>query len=180
LRRWWMRIGVYAVALLVIATAWQGIQPPWWDNVADLREMKDNVIDRIGYEGVDEYTPVGADPTAVDKNALQIAVEAPAQGTIQVLQWGAESKSFTAEMSGAGELALRLFRYPGWRVEVNGHAVPTLARQETGQIVVPVETGMNVVHVTFIRTWDRAAGGWISATAALSLIAWSLAKLTHE
>ena len=43
-------------------------------------------------------------------------------------EWKAESKSFTAEMSAADQLAVRLFRYPAWRVEVNGREVETAAR----------------------------------------------------
>jgi hypothetical protein len=181
LRRWWMRFAVCAVTILVIATAWLRIQPPWWDNIADLKEMQDNMTDGIGYEGVEEYTPLWADPTAVDKNAPRVTVEKPAQGTIQMQQWSAESKTFTAEMSAAGELTLRLFRYPAWQVEVNGHAAPTRARQDTGQIVVPVEAGANHIQVTFIRTWDRTLGACISAAMALSMIGGSLTKrLAYE
>lgn len=174
LRRWWMRAAVCAVAILVIATAWHRIQPPWWDNRADLREMQDNMYTGVGYEGTDEYTPVGADPSAIDKDAHSVSVEGPAKAEIHVLRWGAESKSFTAEMSAADQLALRLFRYPAWRVEVNGHAVETAARPGTGQMLVPVAAGMNRIQITFVRTWDRAAGGWVSVIAAILVIVWIL------
>jgi len=49
---------------------------------------------------------------------------------------------------------------------VNGHkvrAVPGVA----GQMTVPVDAGVNHVQVTFGRTWDRTAGGWISVITAL-------------
>ena len=107
-----------------------------------------------------------------------VSLAAPAHGTIQALYWDAESKSFVADMSAAGELALRLFRYPAWQVEVNGHVVPTKARQDTGQIVVPVEVGVNHVQVAFIRTWDRTFGAWISAAAALALVGFNLLSRT--
>src|SRR6266496_2186998 len=77
-------------------------------------------------------------------------------------------------MSAPDQLALRLFRYPAWRVEVNGRVVETAARAETGQMIVPVATGMNRVQITFIRTWDRAAGGWISLITVVLLILWIL------
>ncbi len=179
-RRWGMRIAVYAVALLVIATAWHGIQPPWWDSAADLREMQDNMSDGIGYEGVDEYTPTGADPSSIDKDAPIVSVEAPAQGRIQISRWGPESKSFIAEMSAAGELALRLFRYPAWQVEVNGHTVTTKSRPDTGQMLVPVEAGMNRVQLNFVRTWDRRLGGWMTALTVWLLVLWIVLARNRE
>ncbi len=159
-RRWWMRVAIWMVAVCVIGVAWQRIQPPWWDNAADLHEMRDNMTDGIGYEGTDEYTPVGADPAAIDKEAWK--VRGSAHAAIHVLQWNAESKLFTAEMSAPDQLALRLFSYPAWKVEVNGHTVSTFQREGTGQMLVPVNAGMNRVKITFARTWDRTAGGWIS------------------
>ena len=81
---------------------------------------------------------------------------------------------FSAEMSGPDQLALRLLRYPAWKVEVNGRGVETAAREGTGQMLVPVEAGMNRVQITLIRTWDRTAGGWITIVTALSLALWGL------
>ena len=174
LRRWWWRGAVCAVAILVIGMAWHRVHAPWWDNASDLREMQDNMADRVGYEGTDEYTPVGAEPGAIDKDARNVIVDGPAHAAIHVYRWDAESRMFTAEMSAADQLALRLFRYPAWRVEVNGHVVETAARAETGQMLVPVSAGMNRVQIIFVRTWDRAAGGWISVVAAACLGLWSL------
>lgn len=165
--RWWMRASVCGVAVLVIALAWVRIQQPWWDNRADLKEMQDNMTDQIGYEGTDEYTPVGADPSAIDKNAWKVRVEGTAHAAVRVYRWDAESKYFTAEMSLPDQLALKLFAYPAWRVEVNGRVVQTSQRDTTGQILVPVEAGTNRVEIRLDRTWDRKLGGWISAIAAL-------------
>ena len=172
LQRWWMRGAVFAVAIVVIVASWQRTQVPWWDNAGDLREMQDNMATRAGYEGTDEYTPLGADPTAIDKDARNVTVEGPAHAVIHVLRWNAESKSFTAEVSEPDQLALRLFWYPAWQAEVNGHAVQTAERPETGQMLVPVEAGMNRVQVTFRRTWDRTLGGWLSGVSILSMGLW--------
>jgi 6-pyruvoyl-tetrahydropterin synthase related domain len=166
-----VRCLIFVIIILVIVTAWHRIQPPWWDNNADLREMQDNMTDRVGYEGTDEYTPVGADPAAIDKDARNVTVAGPAHAAIRVSRWDAESKTFTAEMSAPDQLALRLFRYPAWQAEVNGRVVET-ATTETGQMLVPVEAGMNRLQITFVRTWDRAVGGWISLLTAISLIVW--------
>jgi hypothetical protein len=177
LRRWWMRAALYAISLLLIATAWQRIQPPWWDNASDLREMQDNMSDGVGYEGTDEYTPVGADPSAIDKNAWKVRVNGAATAAIHVLQWNAESKLFTAQLSAPDELALRLFPYPAWKVEVNGQTVQATSREGTGQMLVPVEAGMNRVQLTFVRTWDRIAGGWISLLGLFVILSWKMLEL---
>jgi hypothetical protein len=173
MRSWWWRAAVCGISILVIVMSWHRIQPPWWDNAADLREMRDNMEDRVGYEGTDEYTPSGADPGAIDKEARNVTGAGPAHAAIRVSRWEAESKMFTAEMSAPDELALRLFRYPAWQVEVNGSVVQT-ASTDTGQMLVPVEAGMNRVQINFVRTWDRAAGGWISLVAASGLALWTL------
>lgn len=175
MRSWWWRGAVCLLSLLVVAAAWNRIQPPWWDSSADLREMQDNMATRAGYEGTDEYTPVGADPAAIDKDARNVTVDGPAHAAIRVSRWDAESKIFTAEMSAPDQLALRLFRYPAWQAEVNGHRVEISAKPDTGQMLVPVEGGTNSVRLTFVRTWDRTAGGWTSLLTAISLmILWTL------
>jgi hypothetical protein len=174
LRRWWWRTAVVAVSILVIVVAWQHVQAPWWDNAADLREMQDNMATGAGYEGVEEYTPIGADPAAIDKDARNVTVDGPAHADIHLYRWEAESRIFTAEMSAADQLKLRLLQYPAWRVEVNGRVVETAAREGTGQMLVPVGAGMNRVEIRLVRTWDRSLGGWISLLAAIVMIAWTL------
>jgi hypothetical protein len=47
--------------------------------------------------------------------------------------------------------------------------VPT-ASTDTGQLLVPVEAGMNRVRIVFVRTWDRSAGAWISLLTAMAVI----------
>jgi len=170
LRRWWQRGVVCALSLLVMVGAWRYLQAPWWDTVADLREMQDNMATGSGYEGTDEYTPMEGDPSAIDKDARKVTVAGPAHAAIDVLRWDAESKTFTAQMAAADLVALRLFRYPAWRVLVNGREVETTAREDTGQMLIPVSAGMNRVEITFVRTWDRTAGGWISVVTAVSTL----------
>lgn len=173
LRRWWMRAAVCILSIAVIVVAWRRVQAPWWDTAADLREMQDNMATGVGYEGTDEYTPVGADPSAIDKEARKVAVEGPARAVIHVTRWDAEVKAFTAEMSAPDQLAVRLFPYPAWQTSVNGRIVETAARASSGQMLVPVQAGMNHVGIHFVRTWDRSAGWWISILSLAALAIWS-------
>jgi hypothetical protein len=170
-RRWAARVAIYLAMLGVIVFGWLHFQPPWWDKAADLREMQDNVATGVGYEGTDEYTPVGADAYNVDKGARRVTVDGPARAAIRASQWNPEFKLFTAEMSAPDNLVLHLFNYPAWRVEVNGREVRTSSREDTGQMLVPVDAGANRVQITFVRTWDRTAGDWISVLALLLTLA---------
>jgi len=180
-RRWTVRVALYLAMLAVLAFGWHHFQPPWWDNSGDLREMQDNLESGEGYEGVDEYTPVGADPSSVSKDARRVAVDGPAHAAIHVSQWTPELKLFTAEMSAPDNLALRLFNYPAWRVNVNGRQVQPGAREGMGQMLVPVEAGANQVQIKFVRTWDRTAGGWISLLALiLAFVLWKFPSSSDE
>jgi len=169
-RRWTSRVAIYVAMLCVLAFVWHHLLPPWWDYAPDLREMQENMATGAGYEGTDEYTPVGADPWAVDKTAPRVTVDGPAHAAIRVSEWRAERKEFTAEMSAADELVLHLFNYPAWRVEVNGRMVQASAREGTGEMLVPVEAGTNRVQIIFVRTWDRTAGAWISMVAVVFVL----------
>ncbi|HWW15983.1 MAG TPA: 6-pyruvoyl-tetrahydropterin synthase-related protein [Candidatus Dormibacteraeota bacterium] len=174
-KRWTSRVALYLATLCVLAFVWHHFQPPWWDNTADMREMQENMETGDGYEGTDEYTPVGVDPSTLDKNARRVTVEGPAHAAIRVSQWSPEIKTFTADVSAPDNLALHLFNYPVWRVEVNGRQVQAGTREGTGQMLVPVEAGANRVQITFIRTGDRMAGWWISLlalTLVFTLLRW--------
>jgi hypothetical protein len=171
LTRWWMRSVVCLLSILVIVAAWTRVQAPWWDNAGDLREMQDNMESSVGYEGTDEYTPVGADPAAVDKEARDVTVQGPARAAIHVRRWNAAEKEFSARMSVADTLTLKLFPYPAWKVEVNGRPVSPLERSGTGQMLLPVQAGENQIRIRFVRTWDRTAGALISLISALCVIA---------
>jgi len=169
-RRWAMRAAVCAAMLFVLMVAWHRVQPPWWDTAADINEMLDNQQDGPGYEGTDEYVPTGADPYEIDKNARRVTFDGAGRSRIEVKQWSAESKFFIADVTSPGKLVLRLFNYPAWRAEVNGHPVAPETHDVSGQLMIPVESGQNQVRITFIRTWDRTAGGIISAATLLLII----------
>jgi hypothetical protein len=181
LRRWPARALVCAGAILLVVVSGYRIQRPWWEDADDLQELRDKMQDNIvqdpantvaGYEGTDEYTPTGADSSAIDNGARRVTAEGLEHARIHVVQWDAESKEFTAEMSAPARLALHLFNYPAWRVEVNGRVVQAGTRESTGQLMVPVEAGPNRVKITFVRTWDRVVGGWISLVTALLGMLW--------
>jgi hypothetical protein len=181
LRRWTARALVWVAMPLLIAFSWHHFQAPWWDTADDLHEMQDNMLPDnsgtlAGYDGTDEYMPTGADSSAIDKGARRVTVDGPEHAAIHVQQWNAESKLFTAEMSAPARLALHLFNYPAWQVEVNGRVVQAATRNGTGQMLIPVEAGSNRVEISFARTPDRRVGGWISLIAAILMMLWIVAR----
>ena len=99
-----------------------------------------------------------------------MTVEGAAHASIRVSDWSAQRKIFTAEMSAPDNLALRLFNYPAWNVEVNSRPVQAGTLAGTGQMLVPVEAGTNRVQITFVRTWDRKFSPWISLLALLLVL----------
>ena len=171
-RRWLARTLVYIATLLLLAGVWHRIQPPWWEKADDFSQMLRSQRSGAGYEGTDEYVPIGTDPYEIKQDAPRVAFDdstAPDQRQITIQRWNVESKSFTALVSQPGQLVLRLFNYPAWRVEVNGRLESTATRDVTGQMLVPIQAGESRVEITFVRTWDRTTGGIVSLFAALLL-----------
>jgi 6-pyruvoyl-tetrahydropterin synthase related domain len=176
-RRWIVRILVCVVMLAVLTVVWHRVQAPWWETAADFDDMLAHQQSGAGYEGTDEYVPLGADPYEIKPDAPLVALEEVVPGQtpgIQIERWSAESKLFTAQVDRPDRLVLRLFNYPAWRVEVNGQLVEASTRDVTGQMLIPVPAGENRVQITFTRTWDRTLGGIISAVAAFFLAGFAL------
>jgi hypothetical protein len=171
-RPWILRILACVAMIAALMWVWYRVQPPWWDNKADVFEMLDNQLTGAGYEGTDEYVPTGADAYEINKDARKVIFEGEGNSRIRVTQWAPESRAFSANVTQPGKLVLKLFNYPAWKAEVNGQAVDTGTIEVTGQMTIPVEPGDNQVRVIFTRTRDRMIGGLISFMTVLLLLGW--------
>jgi hypothetical protein len=129
--------------------------------------MLDNQATGQGYEGTDEYVPLQADASEVKPGAPLVALTKGGQLHVQMQRWTASSKLFSFSTEAPGQVVLRLFNYPAWKAEVNGHDVLTETQDDTGQMLVPVRAGQNQVRITFVTTKDRILGRIISG---LSLV----------
>ena len=78
------------------------------------------------------------------------------------------SAQVTAEHETRLEAACAYF--PGWRVVVDGQAVPITIAEPTGLIQFQVPAGRHTVSLAFTRTWARWLGEGFSLLAALSII----------
>jgi hypothetical protein len=157
--------------LMVLATAWLLVQPPWWEKPGDFPNMVAELEGGGGYEGTDEYLPNDGDAYEIRPDAPLVRLEDSGRARIQTQEWSAEEKSFTANVSQPGNLVLRLFSYPAWQTEVNGQVVETDDQDYTGQLRIPVDAGENRVRVRFTRTRDRIFGDIISGITALLMLA---------
>lgn len=161
-RRWGGRALVCLIMLAALVFVWHRVLPPWWDNAAEISRMISRQRSGAGYEGTDEYVPVGGDAYDVKPEAPLATLDNDASARIAVQRWDPESRLLFAEVHQPGKLTMRLFNYPAWQVEVNGHVVDAETSDDAGQMVIPVQAGGNQVRITFVRTWDRTAGGGIS------------------
>jgi len=171
-RRWWVRGVVCAATLGIVLLVGHRTQPPWWDTGADIQEMVENQHENIGNEGIDEYVPAGADPYEIDQRWPLVRFEGTGGAEIRVEEWQSERREVTANTGASGELILRLFNYPLWRVRVNGRIVKTETTTPAGQLVVPVTAGENHVRIKFIDNRDRTIGLLISVCAFALLLLW--------
>ncbi len=172
-KRWTSRLLASAVLLGAVILAGYRTQPPWWDTASDIREMSDALADGTGYEGTDEYVPVGADPYELNKSLPLVGDDAGAPVPSEMLAWGQTDKHFTVHAAARQELTVRLFNYPAWEVVVNGKPTETRTTDVTGLIVIHVAAGDNDVRIHFCRTIDRFVGNVVSLISlGLFVVAW--------
>ena len=161
-RRWTSRALAVAVLLGAVVVAGYRIQPPWWDQAADITEMSDAIADGTGYEGTDEYVPAGADPYELNKELPSVIASYHETKRTEILQWGPVDKHIIVHTDVIELLTLRLSNYPAWEATVNGKRVATRTTDVTGQMALLLLPGTNDIHIHFGRTRDRTIGGVVS------------------
>jgi hypothetical protein len=166
----WVCAVVVPVALIGMATFF--VHTTWWDT-DDVATLRAGVMAGTGFEGVDEYDPVGDDHYNLPEKAPQVKI-LPAEdassangATILVERWTAVDKTLRVNALAPARLALRLLKYPAWRVEVNGSVVVPESAADSGQMILEVPAGESRVTVKFVRTWDRRLGGVVSVVSGV-------------
>ena len=196
-RREWIAWLAIVVAASALGTAF--VKDAWWDS-EDIPVLAGGINSGHGYEGTDEYQPLGCDryqlpgePSATADPSDGIASFADASappptpriakldtesgevvpatgGRLEVERWDSERKTFSVESPAQATLALRLLNYPAWEVRVDGTKFEAGSLPETAQMLVPLRSGLRSVRVRFRRTWDRTTGNAISLFFALGLL----------
>ena len=170
-RRAWL----WFAALLLLGTSFACFQVTntWWDQ-DEMPTMRDALDTGHGFDGTDEYDPLGDDHADLPADTLLATVlstdsadtTAPA-AHLQFLRWTAEDKQVLVDTSSSARVALRLLNYPAWRVEVNGKTITPERADDVDQMVMPVSAGKSDIRIEFTRTPDRKIGNAISEAAAL-------------
>ncbi|HUA02089.1 MAG TPA: 6-pyruvoyl-tetrahydropterin synthase-related protein [Candidatus Aquilonibacter sp.] len=193
-------------ALILAATVGEAaliIRTGWWEP-DDVPDVADAIQTGHGYEGTDEYMPIGGDRYQLPGNpddetrpdgvpaepAPPIAMADPDSelgadsivavkgARLHVQRWTAEQRFFTVDATEPMRLAPRLLAYPAWQVKVDGNVQPYESVPETMQMVIPVPAGNHRIEIRFLRTSDRTLGGAISLATAAVLLAFSRKRRT--
>ncbi|HEY4951094.1 MAG TPA: hypothetical protein VIH88_12220 [Candidatus Acidoferrales bacterium] len=184
-KRPWVACLAITMALTTLAIAL--VNDGWWDS-EDIPVLSRAIKAGRGYEGTDEYQPLGCDRyelagtdplgEMIAKPASRIqqfdrdagALKPADDDTVHIERWTANEKRFATQEAGPTTLALRLLNYPGWREQVDGKFISPEAAPETAQMLVALPAGTHQVAVKFTSTWDRVAGVMISTIFAILLV----------
>jgi hypothetical protein len=167
-------------------------QDAWWDTEG-APDLTSAIQSAQGYEGTDEYMPIGCDRSELPGNpdpttraadasatpATPIEEADPGSGAIvpvknaqiRIDRWSAERKAFSAESAVPVTLALRLLDYPAWGVRVDGKEARVDSHPMTAQMLLPLPAGAHRIEIGLRRTPDRLEGGAISAVTLAALLA---------
>ncbi len=163
------------VAIVIGGTATLLVQKAWWDS-EDIPVLREAIAHDQGFEGTDEYDPVGDDHYNLPEKAPRVQILAAEesgriapQAEIQIARWTAEERNLRVASRTPVRVALRLLNYPAWHVEVNGKAVTPGHAETNSEIILQLAPGMQRVTAKFVRTPDRTLGDAISVLALLTL-----------
>jgi hypothetical protein len=174
-RRTWIWVAVPVIA--VASTATLLVQKTWWDS-DDIPSLREAIANDQGFEGTDEYDPVGDDHTNLPEKSARVQVlpaeesggRAP-EAEIRVERWTAEERVVRVISNEPVRVGLRLLDYPAWRVEVNRKPVTPQHAETNGEMIVALTPGTQRITARFARTPDRTLGGAISLLSVLTLLA---------
>jgi hypothetical protein len=174
----------------IVAAATSIVKDAWWDD-QDAAYLLRGIQAGHGYDGMDEYAPLGVshwdlpgEPPTDDKEAAP-PPETPrveeldedsgdvvpvTNVTINYKTWSVERRVFSVKTDDPVSLVPRLVNYPAWDVRIDGKKIQPGYVDLTGQMILPVPAGDHLIDVRFRRTWDRTLGGIISLLALISLL----------
>jgi len=170
-RRAWVWFAL--LLLLSVPLAKFLVDNTWWDP-DEVPTIQEAVTDESGFEGTDEYDPLGDDHTNLPLEAPPTKTlpadpddtQAPAANVL-IDKWTTEDKSLRVDSPAPARLALRLLNYPAWRVNVNGKPIVPERLDNFNQMVIPIASGHSSIRIRFTRTPDRTLGMLISIFSVL-------------
>ena len=169
--------------LAVTGTAAFLVHQAWWDT-EDIPVLRASIAADQGFEGTDEYDPLGDDHYSLPQNAPPVALlpqesseglrlQPNPKSDFRIVRWTAEDREVFVNAQEPLRVALRLLNYPAWRVAVNGKPVTPDHAEGTAQMLLPLPAGSQRITAHFARTSDRQLGiaiTWLSALTLLALL----------
>jgi len=189
--RW---LWIISIAALITGTAVFLARHTWWDD-EDFSTLRAAIASDDGFDGADEYDPIGDDHynlPARAPRAQALPPEEDAEGqtenaaatppAIVVERWTPEDKIVRVESPRPLRLALRLLNYPAWQVDVNGSRIQPESAEDSGQMTVPLPAAKSRITVRFMRTLDRTIGSILSLLSSLAaaLLLWRERRLRQN
>lgn len=190
-KRKWLCWTVTFILLFGLATAI--VCNAWWDS-EDIPVLVAGMRAGHGYEGTDEYQPVGSSrydlpgvngdgdsvtgapvPQLAAFSASDPGVALSTGARLNAERWTAESRTFSSSSTAPILVAVRLLNYPAWKIELDGLPIIARSEPETGQMLIPVPAGTHRVVIRLGRTWDRTLGACVSGLLLLALVAFGFA-----
>jgi hypothetical protein len=160
----------------------------WWDS-EDAPFLAKAIHTGFGYEGTDEYQPLGSsryELPGTNANGEWIATmptppirqydssgpdaETTAPVTFRIQRWTSAHHSFSVQANAPATLALRLLAYPGWQVQVDGKNATITTVANTGEMLLALPARSHEVNIDFRATWDRIAGALTSVIFAITFL----------
>jgi hypothetical protein len=154
-----------------------------------------------GFEGTDEYTPLGADNSLIQQGLpmLRLLDSADAEVALsndnpddgnpsyiprdkdhlpiqaKIEHWLPNQKVLTITTHSPGYAVLRLMDYPAWQVLANGTPVLNRPHRDDGLMIIPVQTGFTRIEIIYAATPDLWWGRGLTATSLLALLTLAVA-----
>lgn len=162
------------VALFLAGTGSFLVRHTWWDD-EEFATLRAAIASGEGFDGTDEYDPIGDDHYNLPQHAERARVlppedaKAPTRAIRAAMlfeQWLPERKVVDVDTPEPARVALRLLDYPAWHVELNNRATSPDHAEDSGQMVIPIPAGHSRIVAQFRRTNDRRVGLGISAAGA--------------
>lgn len=128
------------------------------------------------FDPTDEYTPIGADPMALQHfNPPYWIAATPTDPAPQTAAGDysialARRLHFLVSIPAPRFIVLSLRDYRAWKITVNGTPIEKWPHRSDGLIALPIAGGISKIDITYARTPDQAAGWFLTALSAASLL----------
>jgi hypothetical protein len=195
---------LHAAAILIVAIApvslgcWLFWQPCDEEDVVSAQVAVFQA--GTGFEGTDEYTPIGADNSLIqqglpklrllDAADAEVAVTDTNQDDgnpvyvpsdkdhrpiqVKIEQWLPDQKALTITTKSPGYAVLRLMDYPAWQVFASGTRVLNRPRRDDGLMTIAVPAGTTHIEIKYAATPDVWCGRGLSIASLLTLLTLAL------